>query len=273
MRFEGAITVGGKDAPDAAVVGFQEVIPPLDRLAEFVPDTRALAEQHIVGFNTRTVSARPFTLLRAQLLKRMRAANWKLIGITSATPGVGKSFVANNLSAALSRLSDIQTYLFDLDLRRASLARNFGLFGEGGLTEYLEGGDVSLGSIGKRIANTNLGFFPCYPAGPVNSAELLVGSRFDALVGAMRRLPSDVIVICDLPPVFANDDAMIVSRMLDAYLLVIEEGVTTKKQVREAMRLLAPSPCIGTVLNRFVGGIGDNYGYGYGMKYGSYYDG
>jgi protein-tyrosine kinase len=45
--------------------------------------------------------------------------------------------------------------------------------------------------------------------------------------------------------------------------------------VRDCVRLMEPTPCLGSVLNRYEGGIGDPYGYGYGhgygLKYGSYY--
>ena len=45
-------------------------------------------------------------------------------------------------------------------------------------------------------------------------------------------------------------------------------GQTTGKQVRESIELLKPARCIGTVLNRYQGGIADDYGYGYGDPYG-----
>ncbi len=90
----------------------------------------------------------------------------------------------------------------------------------------------------------------------------------------MRNLPDDVICICDLPPAFANDDAAIVLSELDAYLFVVEEGVTTARQVRDSIDLLKPSLCMGTIFNRYHGGIGgDDYGFGYGTSrdYDAYY--
>jgi Mrp family chromosome partitioning ATPase len=94
------------------------------------------------------------------------------------------------------------------------------------------------------------------------------------LIDAMRDLPNNAICICDLPPVFANDDASAVSALLDAYLMVIEEGKTSKRQVRDSMNLLAPSTCAGTILNRHKTGLLDD-SYGYGRKqssiYASYY--
>ena len=245
------------------------MIPELGQLASFTPDPETLALGKVVGFNSRDINSRPFNLLRSQVARRMKAQGWKLIGITSATPNAGKSFLSANLAAALSQLSDTRVYLFDLDLRRATLAKVFGLAGEQGVSEYLEAKIPSIGAVGVKVEPSELGLFPAYPA-YVDSAELFVAQPFHDLIADMRALPADAIVICDLPPVFANDDAMLISAKLDAYLLVVEDGVTTKKQVRDSMRLLAPTPCRGTVLNRYNGGFGDDYGYGYG-KYERYY--
>ena len=242
---------------------------PNDELLTVVDlDLSALADHDVVGFNSRDIRSRPFNLLRNQVLREMRERGWNLLGVTSATPEAGKSFLATNLAAALAQLPDIRVLLFDFDLRRASLAEKLGINGDHGLTQFLDGSVDDLQSVGRRIANLNLTLYPCYSA-RVNSAELLAGERFSMLVEAMRELPDDVIVVCDLPPAFANDDAMAIIQKLDAYLFVIEEGVTTKSQLQEAMSLLSPAPCIGTVLNRF--SVSPIDAYGYAGKYDRYY--
>jgi protein-tyrosine kinase len=59
---------------------------------------------------------------------------------------------------------------------------------------------------------------------------------------------------------------------MDGYVLIIDSGVTTRRQVQDTMVMLEPTPCIGTVLNRYRGGLTDSYGYGYGYSaYGRYY--
>lgn len=243
-------------------------IPLEDRLPAVEVDFAALDSRDVVGFNSRDMRSRSFNLLRKQVLKEMREKNWRLLGITSATPEAGKSFLSANLAAAMAQLPDIRVYLFDLDLRRASLAEKFGVTGERGLTDFLNGTVDSLEAVGQHLSNLHLTIFPCFSS-RVNSAELLAGERFTRLAEAMQSLPDDVVVLCDLPPAFANDDAMTIIQQLDAYLFVIEEGITTKAELREAMGLLAPAPCVGTVLNRFSAGPLDPYG-AYG-KYARYY--
>jgi protein-tyrosine kinase len=250
-------------------------LPVIDEtcLADFTPDPDALRDNRVVAFNNRDLKSRPFSLLRTQMIKKMEEKNWKLIGITSPTPGAGKSFLSANLGASLSRLPNRKTYLFDFDLRRSSLGRNFGMEGEFGLGEYLEGSCDDLSKVGRKVAGSNLSVYPCYGQN-FNSFELLAGETFNNLIDAMRQLPDDAIVVCDMPPAFANDDAMIVGKKLDAFILVVEQGITNRGQVRDSLRLMEPTPCLGTVLNRYEGGLMDpyGYGYGYGKKYTAYYN-
>jgi protein-tyrosine kinase len=230
-------------------------------------------ERMVVGFNSLDERSRPFNLLRGQLLRQSASADYRIIAVTSATPRTGKSFIAVNLAASLSRSANLNTYLFDLDLRRSSVASYLGISGETGLIDFLDGTVTSLDDVAWGVQDENLTIFPCFPK-RVRSAEALAGERMDTLIAAMRRAPGPAICVCDLPPVFANDDAVIISQKIDGYILVLEDGVTTAKQVRDAKRLLEPAMCLGTVLNRYHGGVGgDDYGYSYGSNatYSDYY--
>ena len=249
------------------------IIPGPEAAESFELDAAAREKLGIFGYNSRDIRSRPFNLLRTQLLKLREARGWRLFAITSPTPGAGKSFIATNLAAALSRSPGLDVYLFDLDLRKSSLAKNFGLEPAKGLESFLDGEVDTLVPIARRVAGERLVLVPCYPK-LSHSAELLSGKPMELLAKAMRQLPSNAICICDLPPVFANDDAAIVSAQLDAFVMVVEEGRTTKKQVRDAANLLMPTPCAGSVLNRYEKGlVSDDYGYGYGRDkgYADYY--
>lgn len=245
--------------------------PTLDHSTEFDWSGAQAKQRGIYGFDSRDVRSRPFNMLRSRLLKLHRNKRWRLFGIVSATPAVGKSFVGTNLAAALSRTPGIDTTLLDLDLRRGSIAANFGLPVERGLREYFEGEIDDLNSLAVHPHGERLVILPTDRAA-THSAELLSSSRMDDMVHAMRARPPHSIFLCDLPPVFANDDATIVTTKLDAFILVVEEGRTTKKQIQDALHILDQAPCAGVVLNRFDGGmIADSYGYGYGAGYGDYY--
>ena len=227
----------------------------------------------VFGFNSRDRRSRPFNLLRSQVIKLMKANGWRRLGVTSATPAVGKTFIASNLAASLSRIPDQRTLLFDLDFRRGSVATQYGLAQQAGIPDYLTGAVDTLGPVARAVAGSSLVIYPSFPVDE-SSAELLAGLRMRDLSEAMAQLPDDCLCICDLPPAFANDDTAIALEQLDAFLLVVEEGKTTTRQVKDTIKMLAPTPCIGTVLNRYNGVIGgDDYGFGYWSqgKYDAYY--
>lgn len=239
----------------------------LDRMADLTLDRRLLRNNNIVGFNNRAVETRAFNLLRTTFAKKIKAEGHRVIGITSAAPDAGKSFLTVNLGASLSFVSDGPVFLVDLDLRRASLASTIGLDPERSVNDFLSGEEADLVQIGIRLKGTKVAVFPAAKTRnpPI---ELLAGDRLADMIANLRGMDEGATVLVDLPPVFADDDAMIIAEHLDAYLLVVDAGRTTKNQVKEALAMMQPASCLGTVLNRYRGGLADPYGYGYG--YGAY---
>lgn len=243
----------------------------LERLAELTLDHQLLRKNNIVGFNNRAAETRAFNLLRTTFAKKLKAKGYRIIGITSAAPDAGKSFLTVNLGASLSFVSDGPVFLVDLDLRRASLASTIGLEPERSVNDFLSGEASDLHQIGVRIKGSRVVAFPATKTRkpPV---DLLAGDRLAALIANLRDMSETATVLVDLPPVFADDDAMIIAEHLDAFLLVVDAGRTTKNQVKEALAMMQPASCVGTILNRYRGGLVDPYGYGYGYSgYQEYY--
>ncbi|MFA7603268.1 MAG: CpsD/CapB family tyrosine-protein kinase [Novosphingobium sp.] len=248
-------------------------LPPIADLPVYTPDAGVLERNALVGFDSRDPRSRPFNLLRTQVAKRIAARKAVVVGITSATPNAGKSFLSLNLAASLARVAEQNVYLLDFDLRRGSVAAGLEMTPEAGISDFLDGSTDDLGGLGWRIGDTDLAVFPTRAISG-NSAELIAGDRFTQLVDAFRAIPGNTIVICDMPPAFANDDAMIAMQKLDGFFLVIDSGRTTKRQVNDTMVMLQPAPCLGAVLNRYNGGLMESYGYGYGYgskAYDAYY--
>jgi len=242
----------------------------LERLPTVELDKAHLAEHKIVGSDSRNSRARAFNLLRTRLVNILEGGSPRLVGITSATPAAGKSFISANLAMSLAKVAEGPVVLVDLDLRRGSVAAELGLDAtQGGVSDFLQG-HATLQDIGVRVAGSPLTVIPTQ-AVTHDSAELLVGDRFVSLISALRRQAANTIVLCDLPPVFANDDAMLSIGQLDGYILVVDSTETSKAHVHEAMAMLAPGRCLGTVLNRYAGPMFEKYGYG-SVAYAKYYD-
>lgn len=185
-----------------------------------------------------------------------------MIGIVSATSNVGKSFVSANFSASLSRDPSTRTFAVDLDLRRGSLSKQYGISPERGLSEYLSsGGELET----FKLDGEKLTIIPTQGRS-MHSAELLSSSNANTLFQAMRASDERNVFVCDLPPVFANDDAVTTMAHLDSYILVAEEGTTTEREIRESVEALGRERLAGVILNKFRGGLMSE---GYGVE--SYY--
>lgn len=226
--------------------------------------------RQIYGFDSLDPRSRSFNLIRAKLLEIKVQRGWRLLGIVSATPNVGKSFIAANLAAALSRDPRHVTLVADLDLRRASLSSLFGIQSEHGIRAYLaEETPTALPQV-YRLEGERLLIMPTR-GGPSRSAELLAGENAHTLLRSMRLSGDDRLFIVDLPPVFANDDAVRVMERLDGYVLVAEEGKTKHREVRDAVALLGSERLAGVILNKYRGGIMSE-GYGADSYYAAGYD-
>lgn len=108
-------------------------------LGELRPEPRRLEAAHVVAAAGGPESI-PFDVIRTKLLNQIRAQGWRRIGISSPTPGCGKTTLALNLAFGLARQTDLRVVLVEADLRRPNMGRIFGLrMAEGGAAEVLEG--------------------------------------------------------------------------------------------------------------------------------------
>jgi Mrp family chromosome partitioning ATPase len=235
-------------------------------------DSAIAKSKGIYGFDSLDARSRPFNMIRAKLQELRVQRGWRLFGVVSATPKVGKSFIAANVAAALSRDPRFTTTAIDLDLRRASLTAIFNIEPQASIRAYLEerrGADVptAYAMEGEQL------MILATTAGPIRSAELLAGSRAQALFRAMRDAADQSLFVVDLPPVFANDDAVTAMARLDAYVVVVEEGRTTTREVKDVISLIGAQRLAGVILNKYRGGVVSE-GYGVDNYYAAgYYSG
>ena len=70
------------------------------------------------------------------------------------------------------------------------------------------------------------------------------------LVEELKARYQSRVVIFDLPPLLRDDDALKISPIADATLLVVEEGATTEAEVERSLHLLRHANVVGTLLNK-----------------------
>jgi Mrp family chromosome partitioning ATPase len=211
-------------------------------------------------------------MIRAKLHELRSQRGWRLFGVVSATPKVGKSFIAANVAASLSRDPRFSTMAIDLDLRRATLTDVFNITPMVSIRSYLEEKPGADTPSAYALEGERLVILPT-TAGPIRSAELLASARAQALFRAMRNSADKQLFVVDLPPVFANDDAVTAMARLDAYVVVVEEGRTTTREVKDVVGLLGVQRLAGVILNKYRGGVVSE-GYGIDNYYAAgYYSG
>jgi protein-tyrosine kinase len=203
--------------------------------------------------------------LAASLHRAQMTHDLKIVMVSSAMTGDGKSLTSTNLALTLSESYRRRVLLIDADLRKPGLHEVFQVPNAAGLSDCLRD-DVN-GPVAALHAS------PCL--------DLILAGRPDSdpmsgLTSArMRRVLADAAethdwVIIDTPPVVLLPDANLLSAMVDAAILVIGAGKTPFKLVARAVDALGRDKIFGVVLNRVDRSLmAGAYGYGYGYEYGS----
>ncbi|VAX13341.1 Tyrosine-protein kinase EpsD [hydrothermal vent metagenome] len=207
-----------------------------------------LRKNRVIADSSNSVDRDAFRLLRTQVLQRMRSNNWNALAVTSAQPGEGKSLVAVNLAIALAMEVNQTVLLVDLDMRRPSIHKYFGYRPDKGLSDFLLH-DTPLQDV---LINPGIERLVVLPGREAifNSSEMLSSPKMVALVEELKtRYPSRIILF-DLPPLLATDDALAFSPYVDSILLVAEDGRTSKEDLMQVKTILKDCNIIGTVLNK-----------------------
>ena len=90
-------------AGEVRQVRIAPLFPTRSQAIEFPWSGSAARRRLVHGFDSRNASSRSFNLIRSKLVALQRERGWRMIGVVSATPNVGKSFVSANVAAAMSR--------------------------------------------------------------------------------------------------------------------------------------------------------------------------
>lgn len=201
-----------------------------------------------------------YRMLFAKVDQICRAKEKKLIALTSAVKGEGKTTTAANLAVVCARDFGKRCLVMDGDFKNPTLARRFGMTEEPGLSEVVSGKCRLGGAIRK---------------GPIpNLAILTMGQHFQTENNVwtsekMKTVIQEVrgwfdYVWVDAPPILPLFDMSLISESVDGILIVVRAGEIPEQVLAQAIKSLGTSKVIGSVLN---GAKMDwhsrYYGYGY----------
>lgn len=154
----------------------------------------------------------------------------KTILVTSTNAGEGKSFVSANLAVSFAQ-ADKRVLLVDCDLRKGRVHKLFGLMNTKGLSNLLASDERSFGNYTHTTKVKNLDVMTCgtYPPNP---SELLASRKNKHLIKSLRDFYD--VVIFDGAPVGGLADSVILSSLIDATLIVVKDGTTSKNDLGAA---------------------------------------
>ena len=191
----------------------------------------------------------------------------RVIVLTSANPGEGKTTVASNLALALAEIGS-PVLLIDGDLRKGRLHEIFQVSNSWGLSDLLAGEKPPEG-------NAKVYFETCYervyllPAGstPFSIAGLLHSPRTLEFLNRMRE--EFHMVIIDTPPMLQMSDARVLGKLADAVVLVVRSAQTTRDEASAAALRLTEdgTRVLGSILNEWDPRKTSYSGYGSGYKH------
>jgi exopolysaccharide/PEP-CTERM locus tyrosine autokinase len=193
----------------------------------------------------------------------------RVIMITSALPGDGKTFTSLNLAMSMAIERDITVLMVDCDVAKRHVSDIVGIREEAGLLDALVDESVDIESL---VEPTNLRGLSILPAGKrvEAPAELLSSNRMRQIIASLCSRVPRRIVLLDSPPLLITNEGRALVKIAGQIVLVVRAGHTPRQAVQDAIGLFDAQQAGGLILNQVPVSKRDGY-YGYG-SYGTYGD-
>lgn len=170
----------------------------------------------------------------------------RILLVSSAMAGDGKTISAINLAVALSLQENLRVLLLDCDFRRSSASRLLGLAAGPGLGEVLRN-EVSLEESLVRIKQfPNLYILPPGVTSP-GPAELLTSAGWQSLLELCRA--EFRFVVFDAPPIGSVAEYESLQLTCDGIVLVVRQDHTNRRLWQRALETVPKAKQIGVILN------------------------
>lgn len=218
--------------------------------------------------NPHAHAAEQYRILRTKLAHHPKRP--KMIVISSANPGDGKTFTAINLAGVLSLKGDAKVLLMDADFRRSAIHKQLGLDEGPGLSEVVLGNCAFEQAVVQAEQFPNLHILVNGKLENMNPSELLDSPYWRALCQMARKRYQYVIL--DSPPVAAVADYELIQMAADGMVLVVRPEHTNRSACFKAIETIPRDKFLGVILNCSQPWFLHktySYEYGYGYSYAS----
>lgn len=200
----------------------------------------------ITKYDPKSPISEVFRLLRTNIQYINKDEKSTAIMLTSTAPANGKTFVTANLAITLAQANK-RVILVDSDIRKPRLHKVFELENTVGLSDYLRNS-----SDGLYIRKTNIENLSIVTAGTMvnNPSELIGQEKFKKTIEALKEKYDYVII--DSSPILMVTDSILVSRVVDATILIAIYNKTRIDDLKSAVRRInyVGGNVAGVVVNR-----------------------
>jgi receptor protein-tyrosine kinase len=218
-------------------------------------DLAALADSgHLVPDAMDGRLAEEMRVIKQPLLRRARAADaasqrLRLVMVTSALPGEGKTTFAINLAMSLATEPDHTVLLVDVDVRRGHAMRRLGVDARGGLAELLANPAQPLHDLVRRTELPRLSVLPAGRADHLPT-ELLAGRACERLLDRLLDEHPDQLVVFDAPPLLTGSQAEVLAPQVGQVVVVVQAWRTPMRAVARAFARVSACAEVSAVLGR-----------------------
>lgn len=209
---------------------------------EDVPPEALVDPRLSVLLEPRSARARSFRLLQHRLFAQHDP---RIVTVSSACPGEGKTTSAANLALAMSEATFSRVLLLDLNLTRPGVSDLFRFDpADNLLTKLLRSEDVTAPYSVASLSGSRLQLAALQPE--IAAGKSLDRSLSGSLLHALRNV-YDYIVI-DAAAVQDGADANVACECADAVVLSTRAGQSSKVKLRHAIEQLGHANIVGAVL-------------------------
>jgi len=187
----------------------------------------------------------------------------RLVMVTSALAGEGKTFTSFHLARSLAMELDRQVILVDADIPKRDMSRLLGCDSQPGLLDLLRDPTLTVQSLLIPTSIPQLWFLPVGRADEM-ATELLASDRMRQVARELAEADARCTVVFDSAPLLLTSEAQSLAQVVDKQVLVVRAGVTSQDAVLETVRRLGTAKPVGVVLNSWEPGglLGKQYAAG-----------
>lgn len=197
--------------------------------------------------------------LRTNVIFSLPGSDSKCIGVVSANRGEGKSTIAINLAISFAQANK-KVIVVDCDMRLPTIGAKIGINSKPGLSNYLAGNEDVHGELIQHVDDYGIDVLASGDI-PPDPTRLLGSEQMKNLIALLKDYYDYVVL--DFPPVTVVTDAVILSDVVDGYLVVVRHGLSEFQKLKETFRQMdfSDAKILGVVYN----------GKGQRSRYGKYY--